>query len=209
MFWWVGTDDFERSASSSRREWSDDYNNQVQDTKMFTLKFSEVCGFPPPFFFFFRVSSYHYFTIFQITWFASVCRAMFGKTRGLHHCSVRLQRHHHFRRQSWARFYFDSRALVSYGLLDVICLDHESFYQVSLDNLTHAQNEVYSSKFSEWLKSELNLESNRGYIVFQDPGRSHIGWDSLTIYCRYSAPWTQMNSLHRYQGTTFESILNK
>jgi len=136
---------------------------------------------PPPLFFFFRVSSYHHFTIFQITWFASVCRAMFGKTRGLHHCPVRLQRHHHFRRQSWARFYFDSRALVSYGLLDVICLDHELFYQVSLDNLTHAQNEVYSSKFSEWLKSELNLESNRGYIVFQDPGRSHIGWDSSTI----------------------------
>ena len=118
---------------------------------------------------------------------------MFGKTRGLHHCSVRVQRHHHFRRQSWARFYFDSRALVSYGLLDVICLDHESFYQVSLDNLTHAQNEVYSSKFSEWLKSELNLDSNRGYIIFQDPGRSHVGWDSPTIYCRYSAPelkWT-------------------
>ena len=82
--------------------------------------------------------------------------------------------------------------VVRWFLMD-ICLDHESFYQVSLDNLTHAQNEVYSSKFSEWLKSELNLESNRGYIVFQDPGRSHIGWDSLTICCRYSAPelkWT-------------------
>ncbi|KAL9714741.1 hypothetical protein Ac2012v2_001400 [Leucoagaricus gongylophorus] len=111
-------------------------NVLVQDTKMFTLKFSE---------------------------FAAQC---LGKP------------------EAYITVQYDYNDTITFGG------SHQPAFTltvVSLDNLTHAQNEVYSSKFSEWLKSELNLESNRGYIVFQDPGRSHIG----------------------YQGTTFESILNK
>ncbi|KAK7688987.1 hypothetical protein QCA50_007678 [Cerrena zonata] len=57
----------------------------------------------------------------------------------------------------------------------------------SLDNITPETTEVYSKKLFEFLKEKLALPGNRGYIVFTDPGRSNIG----------------------YQSTTFESIFGK
>ncbi|KAF5358141.1 hypothetical protein D9756_001955 [Leucocoprinus leucothites] len=58
---------------------------------------------------------------------------------------------------------------------------------ISLGNLKPEQNEVYSKTISEWLKQELGLSNDRGYIVFHDPGNSCIG----------------------YQGTTFGTIFGK
>ncbi|KAJ3569114.1 hypothetical protein NP233_g5263 [Leucocoprinus birnbaumii] len=52
---------------------------------------------------------------------------------------------------------------------------------VSLENLTHEQNERYSKELSEWLKGKLGLSNDRGYIVFHDPGNSHIGYQGTTF----------------------------
>lgn len=71
---------------------------------------------------------------------------------------------------------FDLRIVCSFYMLGLPSVFITSIYQISLGNLSHDQNEIYSSKFSKWLKDELNLEDNRGYISFLDPGNSNIGW---------------------------------
>ncbi|KAG8925150.1 hypothetical protein FRC02_009890 [Tulasnella sp. 418] len=51
----------------------------------------------------------------------------------------------------------------------------------SLDNINPDVNQVYSAKFSEFLKEKLGLESDRGYITFYDPGREYLGFKGATF----------------------------
>ncbi|KAJ7826643.1 Tautomerase/MIF superfamily [Mycena leptocephala] len=51
----------------------------------------------------------------------------------------------------------------------------------SLDNLNPEANEKYSAIFSEFLKSELGIPNDRGYINFCDPGRGFIGYKGTTF----------------------------
>ncbi|KAH8834058.1 Tautomerase/MIF superfamily [Flagelloscypha sp. PMI_526] len=52
---------------------------------------------------------------------------------------------------------------------------------VSLDNLSPDQNEKYSKEFSAFLSEKLGLKADRGYILFQDPGRTHLGYQGTTF----------------------------
>lgn len=58
---------------------------------------------------------------------------------------------------------------------------------ISLDNLNPEANERYSKVLSEYFAKKLGAPSDRGYIVFIDPGRANIG----------------------YKGTTFATIFGK
>jgi len=58
---------------------------------------------------------------------------------------------------------------------------------VSLGNLSPELNETYSKLFFEHLTKELGVKDDRGYLVFEDPGRAYMG----------------------YKSTTFETILKK
>ncbi|KAI8999062.1 Tautomerase/MIF [Trametes punicea] len=52
---------------------------------------------------------------------------------------------------------------------------------ISLDNLTPEANEKYSKKFFAFFKEKLGVPDDRGYIAFNDPGRSNIGYASSTF----------------------------
>jgi len=52
---------------------------------------------------------------------------------------------------------------------------------ISLGNLQPDKNEKYSKTISEWLGKKLGLKSDRGYIVFQDPGNAYIGFKGTTF----------------------------
>ncbi|KAI0792798.1 Tautomerase/MIF [Abortiporus biennis] len=52
---------------------------------------------------------------------------------------------------------------------------------VSLDNISPKLNEEYSEKLFAFVKEKLNIDHNRGYINFSDPGRDHLGHRSTTF----------------------------
>jgi len=52
---------------------------------------------------------------------------------------------------------------------------------VSLGNLAPHQTEEYSAKIFEWLKEKIGTKSDRGYILFQDPGNAGIGHKGTTF----------------------------
>ncbi|KAI0668471.1 Tautomerase/MIF, partial [Trametes maxima] len=47
-----------------------------------------------------------------------------------------------------------------------------------LDTLSPTANEEASKAFFAFLKEKLGLLGNRGYIIFNDPGRSNVGYMS-------------------------------
>ncbi|TEB31348.1 Tautomerase/MIF [Coprinellus micaceus] len=58
---------------------------------------------------------------------------------------------------------------------------------VSLGNINPEKNEKYSKQLFEFFKEKLGISGDRGYILFNDPGNSYLG----------------------YQGTTFATIFGK
>jgi len=52
---------------------------------------------------------------------------------------------------------------------------------VSLGNLTPELNEGYSKAFFSYLCDELVLEEDRGYIVFDDPGKANMAYKGKTF----------------------------
>jgi len=52
---------------------------------------------------------------------------------------------------------------------------------VSLGNITTETTEGYSKKLFAFLNSTLGVRGDRGYIVFQDPGRAYIGHEGTTF----------------------------
>ncbi|EAU88060.2 hypothetical protein CC1G_10833 [Coprinopsis cinerea okayama7 len=58
---------------------------------------------------------------------------------------------------------------------------------VSLDNIKPDLNEKYSAELFAFFKEKLGVPGDRGYVVFNDPGRAYIG----------------------HQGTTFAAIFGK
>jgi len=52
---------------------------------------------------------------------------------------------------------------------------------ISLGNLAPHQTEKYSATISKFLKEKLGLESDRGYILFQDPGNANLGFKGTTF----------------------------
>ncbi|KAJ7273037.1 Tautomerase/MIF superfamily [Mycena rebaudengoi] len=51
----------------------------------------------------------------------------------------------------------------------------------SLDNLNPEANEKYSAALSQFFHEKLGTPSDRGYIVFNDPGRGFIGYKGTTF----------------------------
>ncbi|KAI0831689.1 Tautomerase/MIF [Trametes gibbosa] len=58
----------------------------------------------------------------------------------------------------------------------------------SLDNISPAQNEVYSKAFFAFFKEKLGVEDTRGYVSFIDPGRANIGYNSTTFETIFGGP---------------------
>lgn len=52
---------------------------------------------------------------------------------------------------------------------------------VSLDNINPELNEQYSKTLFTFFKEKLNVPGNRGYVVFNDPGRAYIGHEGTTF----------------------------
>ncbi|GLB35468.1 putative tautomerase MIF [Lyophyllum shimeji] len=52
---------------------------------------------------------------------------------------------------------------------------------VSLDNISPALNEKYSKAFFDFFKKNLAVSEDRGYIIFDDPGRGFLGHHSTTF----------------------------
>ncbi|KAH9063772.1 Tautomerase/MIF superfamily [Lactarius deliciosus] len=46
---------------------------------------------------------------------------------------------------------------------------------ISLDNITPESTETYSNALFTFLKDTLGVPGDRGYILFNDPGRANIG----------------------------------
>ncbi|KAI1784219.1 Tautomerase/MIF [Ganoderma leucocontextum] len=51
----------------------------------------------------------------------------------------------------------------------------------SLDNLSSENTEKFSKAFATFIKEKLGVPHDRGYIVFNDPGRANIGYQSTTF----------------------------
>jgi len=56
-----------------------------------------------------------------------------------------------------------------------------SLHIVSLGNLSPELNEGYSKAFFAHLGEKLGVKDDRGYIVFNDPGRAYMGYKSTTF----------------------------
>ncbi|KAF6764685.1 Tautomerase/MIF superfamily [Ephemerocybe angulata] len=52
---------------------------------------------------------------------------------------------------------------------------------VSLDNIDPEKNVNYSKELFGFFKEKLGVPDNRGYINFNDPGRSYLGYQSTTF----------------------------
>ncbi|KAH9051490.1 Tautomerase/MIF superfamily [Lactarius vividus] len=52
---------------------------------------------------------------------------------------------------------------------------------ISLDNITPESTEAYSNTLFAFLKDTLGVPGDRGYIVFNDPGRAYIGYEGTTF----------------------------
>jgi len=52
---------------------------------------------------------------------------------------------------------------------------------VSLDNINPDLNAEYSEALFAFFKEKLGVPGNRGYIVFNDPGRAYIGHEGTTF----------------------------
>ncbi|KAH9038946.1 Tautomerase/MIF superfamily [Lactarius pseudohatsudake] len=52
---------------------------------------------------------------------------------------------------------------------------------ISLDNITPESTEAYSNSLFTFLKDTLGVPGDRGYIVFNDPGRAYIGHEGTTF----------------------------
>ncbi|KAH9180220.1 Tautomerase/MIF superfamily [Lactarius sanguifluus] len=52
---------------------------------------------------------------------------------------------------------------------------------ISLDNITPESTEAYSNALFTFLKDTLGVPGDRGYIVFNDPGRAYIGHEGTTF----------------------------
>ncbi|KAF8274267.1 Tautomerase/MIF [Lactarius quietus] len=59
---------------------------------------------------------------------------------------------------------------------------------VSLDNITPQSTEVYSKDLFEYLNKTLGVPGDRGYIVFNDPGRAYIGHEGKTFVQIFGNP---------------------
>nr|VWO99125.1 Amidohydrolase family protein [Ganoderma boninense] len=51
----------------------------------------------------------------------------------------------------------------------------------SLDNLPPDNTEKFSKLFAAFIQEKLGVAHDRGYIVFTDPGRANIGFQSTTF----------------------------
>jgi len=53
--------------------------------------------------------------------------------------------------------------------------------QVSLGGLSPESNEEYSKSLFSYLEEKIGVTDDRGYIVFEDPGRAYMGYKSTTF----------------------------
>ncbi|QRV86763.1 macrophage migration inhibitory factor [Ceratobasidium sp. AG-Ba] len=51
----------------------------------------------------------------------------------------------------------------------------------SLDNINPEANAKYSQELFKFLNERLNIPGDRGYITFNDPGRTHLGHKATTF----------------------------
>ncbi|PIL30589.1 hypothetical protein GSI_07290 [Ganoderma sinense ZZ0214-1] len=51
----------------------------------------------------------------------------------------------------------------------------------SLDNLPPENTEKFSKAFAAFIQEKLGVPHDRGYILFNDPGRPNIGFSSTTF----------------------------
>lgn len=52
---------------------------------------------------------------------------------------------------------------------------------ISLGGISAHKNILTSQTMSIFLNENLGVQPNRGYIVFEDPGRDNLGWDGTTF----------------------------
>ncbi|KAN0127574.1 Tautomerase/MIF [Lactarius tabidus] len=52
---------------------------------------------------------------------------------------------------------------------------------IALDNVTPECTEEYSKTFFAFLNNTLGVPGDRGYILFNDPGRAHVGHEGTTF----------------------------
>ncbi|TFK25820.1 Tautomerase/MIF [Coprinopsis marcescibilis] len=52
---------------------------------------------------------------------------------------------------------------------------------VSLDNINPEVNEKYSKALFKFFEDKLGVPGDRGYVVFNDPGRAYIGYEGTTF----------------------------
>lgn len=52
---------------------------------------------------------------------------------------------------------------------------------IALDNITPEITEAYSETLFEFMKNMLRVPGDRGYILFNDPGRAYVGHEGTTF----------------------------
>ncbi|KAM5542653.1 hypothetical protein V8D89_003614 [Ganoderma adspersum] len=58
----------------------------------------------------------------------------------------------------------------------------------SLDNLPPENTEKLSKAFATFIQEKLGIPHDRGYILFNDPGRANIGFQSTTFVTIFGGP---------------------